>query len=280
MDESGCSIGSFPGWQEMPLFRRCWRPPQGPRASLVLVHGIGGHAGLFAGVARHLTPLGCEVHALDLPGHGLSPGPRGWIPGWEAFRVSVRRFLARVEAETKAPGPPLLLGHSLGGTIVLDLVLDGARPGGVILSNPALGAGGVDPWRLLLARSLAKLWPRFSLATGIPLDACSRDPAECERLAADPLCHSRCSARLAAEFLATARSIGRRAASLQLPLLLLQSGADPITPPGPARRLFETVGSADRTWRCYPDSLHELWVDLDRERVLADLADWLAAHGG
>jgi alpha-beta hydrolase superfamily lysophospholipase len=247
---------------------------------VAIVHGIGGHGGLFEAVAQDLAAEGWDVHAVDLPGHGRSPGRRGWIPAWSAFRSAVLEVLERIGADDDGGAArPFVLGHSLGGTIALDLALrQPERVRGVIVSNPALGAGGVAPWRLLLARSLTALWPGFSLSTGIPLSACSRDPAVLDRLAADPLCHSRCSARLATEFLATARQLLLRADRLRSPLLLLQSGADTITPPEPALEFFGRAGSVDKTLRLYPQSYHEIFDDLDRRQVLRDLTAWLAAR--
>lgn len=248
---------------------------------MVLVHGIGGHGGQFADLAEFLVTRGYDVYAPDLPGHGRSPGERGWIPAWEALPASVGALLDHLRAAEGCRRLPVLLGHSLGGTVVVDLALrEPGRMGGLILSNPATDAEGVAPWRRLVARSLSGLWPRFALETGLPLDALSRDPQVLARLAADPLRHGRCTARLGTEFLTAAARIRRHAADLTLPLLLLQSGADTITTPQAARTFFQAVGAADKTWRLYPQSLHELFDDLDRERVLADLLAWLEAHGG
>ncbi len=273
--------GWFPGWDGRPLHYRSWSGGSSPRGVVVLVHGIGGHSGLFENLAASLAPLGFDLHALDLPGHGRSPGPRGWIPSWAAFRDSLGLFLDHLQRQGRILSPPVLLGHSLGGTVVLDLALcHPHRARGLIVSNPALAANGVAPWRVLVARSLSGLWPTFSLATGIPLSSCSRDPEVLDHLAADPLCHSSCTARLATEFLTTAEGILRQAARLRAPLLVLQSGADTVTFPAEARRFFDAAGSADKTWRLYPASYHEIFADLDREQVIRDLSEWLAGHGG
>jgi alpha-beta hydrolase superfamily lysophospholipase len=255
-------------------------PAERPRSILALVHGIGGHGGLFEDLAGQLLRHGHELHALDLPGHGLSPGQRGWIPAWEAFRESVRRLLAQLSGRDSRCGQPFLLGHSLGGTIALDLALrEPTLMAGVIVSNPAVGGARVAAWRLLAARGLSRLRPRFSLPTGIPLAASARDPEALARFAADPLRHGHCTARLATEYLATAAAIRRDIGALSLPLLVLQSGADPVTPADEARRVFEAAGTADKDWRLYPRSLHELFDDLDRQEVISDLAAWLERHG-
>jgi alpha-beta hydrolase superfamily lysophospholipase len=256
--------------------------PGNERGRLVAVHGIGGHAGQYRGLAEWLAPCGWTVWAPDLPGHGLAPGPRGWVADWEELGRAVGAALEAVGAP--APTVPLvLLGHSLGGAVCLDLVLREPAVAralrGLVLSNPALDAKGIAPWRVLVARLLSRLWPRLTLETGIDTASSCRDPAGLDRLRRDPLRHSRCSARLGAGFLSAAASLPHRAPELRLPLLLLQSGDDRVTGPAAARRFFSAAGSADKTWRLYPESRHELFDDLDREAVLADLRAWLEAHG-
>ena len=156
------------------LYRQRWSGAAPPRAAMVLVHGIGGHSAPFEELAQELVKLGLEVFAFDLPGHGRSEGPRGVVGSWNDYRRCLDRFLAS-EVAKDCPGRPcLLLGHSLGGALVLDAALDHqpeARPmlAGVVVSNPAVGATGVEPWRLLCARVLSRIWPTFTLSTGFPL---------------------------------------------------------------------------------------------------------------
>ncbi|MCT0225228.1 alpha/beta hydrolase [Synechococcus sp. CS-1328] len=265
------------------LYRQRWSGAPPPRATVVLVHGIGGHSGPFAELAQELVGLGLEVFAFDLPGHGRSEGPRGLVGSWTDYRLCLDHFLAG-EVAAACPGLPcLLIGHSLGGTLVLDAALAsvgaGASPPivGVVVSNPAVGETGVAPWRLLCARVLSRIWPAFSLSTGFPLELACRDPVRLEAYRRDSYRHSRCSARLATEFLAVARHLQEQAPDLTLPVLVLQSGADGVTPPAGAERFFTAVPEGSKTWRFYPASYHELFDDLDRQEALADLRSWIEA---
>jgi alpha-beta hydrolase superfamily lysophospholipase len=267
----------------MRLHLRRWSAAPTPCGNLVVVHGIGGHGGGFAGLAGALAARGWQVWAPDLPGHGLSPGPRGWVRQWSDLPAALAAVLAHVRAATAGQPPPLLLGHSLGGAVALDLVLAGplaaAVPAALVLSNPALDAEGIAPWRVQVARLLSRLWPGFSLDTGIDMALSCRDPRAVQGYQADRLRHSRCSARLGAGFLQAAAMIRRRAPELRLPLLVLQSGDDRVTGPAAAQRFFTAAGSRDKTFRLYPQSRHELFDDLDRAAVIADLLTWLEAHG-
>lgn len=278
-----------------PLALHCWRPPAAgppPWAVLALVHGIGSHGGSFAALAAALTAEGLILCAVDLPGHGRSPGRRGDVGSWESLGDAVDQLLERAERE--APGLPcFLLGHSLGAAIVLDAIprLAG-RLRGVVVSNPALAVEPTGPLRLrlLLAQLLARLWPGITLATGISLEAAAHDPAACERIAADPLRHNRCSARLAVAWQRRSRALMAAAPHFPLPLLVLQSSADGVISAAAVRRYVLALqeGPAlreggrqppDVTLKLYDDSLHELLDDRERGAVIAHLLAWLRAHG-
>ena len=66
--------------------------------------------------------------------------------------------------------------------------------------------------------------------------------------------------------------------SQPLPLLVLEGGADAVTPPDGARQLFERVGSQDKTLRIFDGMWHDLWHEPGREQVMQELSDWLDAR--
>ncbi|MFM7676355.1 MAG: lysophospholipase [Synechococcus sp.] len=272
----------------LPLYQRRWRGADSPRAAAVLVHGLGGHSGLFEPLAAALVAQGLWVFAFDLPGHGRSAGARGVLRSWSDYRLCLQQFLATQLPPAAVELPLLLLGHSMGGTVVLEALLADAPPGegvrasplgrrlaGVVLSNPALSLDGVAPWRRRCGQLLSRLWPSFTLETGLPLALACRDPERLEAYRLDPWRHGRGSARLATELEAVCRRLQAAAHRFDLPLLLLQSGADAVTPPAAAERFFAALPPGASTWHGYPDSLHELFDDLDRQQVLADLALWI-----
>src|SRR5918993_1498535 len=66
-----------------PVSGNLWRTAH-PRASVLLVHGLGEHGGRYAAFASELAAGGFTTAALDWPGHGRSPGPRG-NASWSAM---------------------------------------------------------------------------------------------------------------------------------------------------------------------------------------------------
>jgi pimeloyl-ACP methyl ester carboxylesterase len=111
----------------------------GPLA--LLVHGVTSSSRTWWRVGPALAGRGFRVLGVDLRGHGASP------PG--AAGLSLADLAADV-AETVAGPVDLLVGHSLGALVALELV--GARPGfarRLVVEDPP-GSGSVD-WAALAA---------------------------------------------------------------------------------------------------------------------------------
>ncbi|HHS96518.1 MAG TPA: alpha/beta hydrolase [Chloroflexi bacterium] len=270
--------GTFQGFDGLELYYQRWQPEGQPRGVLAIVHGFGEHSGRYANVVRWLVPKGYAVYAFDLRGHGRSPGQRSYINRWAEYREDVRAFLGLVREQE--PGRPLfLMGHSMGGLIVLDYALhypEGLQ--GVIASGPALAQTGVSPFLMAVGRFLSRVWPRFTLDTQLDAAAISRDPAVVEAYVNDPLVHSTGTARLGAEMTETMRWVNEHAADLRVPLLILHGGADRLVPPEASRAFFERVALEDKTRYEYEGYYHEPHNDVGWERPLADLEAWLEAH--
>jgi alpha-beta hydrolase superfamily lysophospholipase len=218
------------------------------------------------------------VYAPDLRGNGRSPGQRGHVESWADFREDLHRLVARVGSA--APGQPLfLLGNSLGGLIVLEYALRyPADACGVVALSPPLGELGVPSALLALGRVASRIWPRFSLQTGMDLTGLSRDPAVVADVLADPLFHRRGTARLSTEVTRAIARVQEQAARFPAPVLVMHGSADRMVRPDGSRRFIATVGRADKRLIVYDGAYHALLADLDRERVLSDLGAWIAAH--
>ena len=269
---------TFPGVGGVSLFRQVWRPAGPARAVLVNIHGLGDHSGLYPTLVEHFPSRGITVHAMDLRGNGRSAGQRAYVERWEEFRGDLRRFLDLVREEE--PGQPVfLLGNSLGGLIVLDYVLhhpDGLR--GVIAASPPLGRLTVPAPLLALGRVFSRVWPRFSLRTGMDLSGLARDPVVAQTILADPLFHRVGTARLSTEVVAAIARVQAAAPDFPLPLLVLHGSEDRMVPPDGSREFVARVGHPDRELREYGGAYHVLFADLDHERVLTDVERWIEAR--
>ncbi|MBD2567294.1 alpha/beta hydrolase [Anabaena lutea] len=275
------SVGTFKGVGGLDLYYQNWNPEGKVRAILVLVHGLGGHSGLYKNIVEHLLPKQYAVYGLDLRGHGRSPGQRGYINTWAEFRDDVRAFLEMIQKQQ--PGCPIFLfGHSMGGMIVLDYTLrypqDASALQGVIVSAPSIGEVGVSPIRILLGKMLSRVWPRFSLNTGLDTTAGSRNEEILTSYTQDKLRHTRATARFSTEFFNTLAWIHAHAAEWQVPLLILHGGADRVALPGGSELFYQRVTYPDKQRIEYPGAYHDLHCDINYHQVLTDLETWMDQH--
>jgi alpha-beta hydrolase superfamily lysophospholipase len=261
-----------------------------PRAVVLIVHGLGEHAIRYDHVARQLLDWGFAVRAYDQRGHGESGGVRGGLSS-EALLLE---DLAEVVDDTRqraqrlprtgapeAPLPLILLGHSLGGLVVGRFVSLGVRPvDGLVMSSPALDPGLNALQKLLLA-TLPAIAPNLRVNNGLKPEFISHDKQVVSRYLADPLVHSKISARLA-KFIATAGpATVAAAATWRTPTLLMYAGADKLVNPAGSRAFAEAAERHNArvvTSRCFDGLYHELFNELDAAPVFATLKAWLDAR--
>ena len=273
--------GARPTASGSSIYYQRWLPGHGaPSAIVAVVHGFGEYTDLYRGVAEVLVTSGCGVYAMDLRGHGRSPGARGFIREWGDYREDLSAMLDLIGQE-EGQAPLFLLGNSMGGLVVIEYAL--RHPGqvrGVIAMSPALGKLGVAPFLLALSRLLSKVWPSFSLDSGMDSEAMTRDKTVVARLEADPMVHGRGSARLGTEVLNTIARVRSQAEQLAVPILIQHGDADTITDPADSRWFFERIAHQDKELLLYPGSYHNLCVDLNWREVLRDNAQWIGRHLG
>ncbi|HEY9843596.1 MAG: alpha/beta fold hydrolase [Candidatus Sericytochromatia bacterium] len=101
--------------------RRIYYLEQGRGDTVLLLHGNGANAALYAPLIAGLAPH-YRVLAPDLPGYGRSAA---------LYPLSLESYLRDLEAfiqDHAGPGPLLLIGHSLGGLLAYLLQLRGKLP--------------------------------------------------------------------------------------------------------------------------------------------------------
>ena len=99
--------------------------PAEARGTLVCVHGLFDHAGLWRHQVRWALRRGLCVVLLDLPGHGLSTGERAYVESFEHYVDALEAALVAVK--DRLPRPLIGLGQSTGCSVLMQAVLDAAR---------------------------------------------------------------------------------------------------------------------------------------------------------
>jgi alpha-beta hydrolase superfamily lysophospholipase len=260
----------------LPLYR--W-PASGPlRATVALLHGLAEHAGRHAALAGRLNAVGIELVAIDLRGHGHAPGKRVSVKRFDDYLLDAQALL---DAAGQSCAPLFLMGHSMGGAIAALYAIErldasGRRLSGLILSSPALAPGrDVPRWMLALSQVISRVYPGFP-AMKIDAALLSRLQPVVNANRNDPLVHhGAIPARTGAELLLAMARIERGRAGLRMPLLVYHGTADKLTEPDGSRAFGEHAGSPDKTLTLHEGSYHETMNDLDRDRVIGALIDWI-----
>lgn len=237
--------------------------PGAPGPPLVLLHGAGGTHRDWPEETRALA--GRRVVAIDLPGHGGSPGPA--LTSVSDCARSVVRLL-----DGLGVGEVVGVGHSLGGAIALTLALEApARVAGLVLVStgarlrvsPAILQVTADPSALAAGAdeiAAAVFGPGAS-------PALRRELAEGLRSAAPGVAHG--------DFVACDRfDAMARLGEIRAPTLVVCGGEDRLTPPKYSEYLRDHVAGA--RLELVPGAGHMVMREAP-ERVAEVIASFLAA---
>ena len=251
---------------------------QALRGVVLLVHGLGEHAGRYDHLAGQLNDWGFAVRGYDQYGHGESGGPRGGLPTDSRLLDDLADIVDSTRARMGPHTPLILLGHSMGGLVAARFVALGLRPvQALVLSSPALDPGLNAVQKLLLA-VLPKIAPNLRIGNGLDASLISHDPAVVAAYQADKLVHDRVSARLARFIADGGPATLAQAASWSVPTLLLYAGADRLVNPAGSRAFAAAAPQTVLSAHCFEALYHEIFNELDAAPVFAELKKWLDAR--
>jgi alpha-beta hydrolase superfamily lysophospholipase len=256
------------------LAYRAW-PRPGGKIAFAVVHGLGEHAGRYERFADGMAKHGMSTYALDLRGHGRSPGQRGHVDSWSQWTDDVSAFIKHVESTDGAEVVPV--GHSFGGVTLLSTVLAGKLPNTrrFVVSSPALKLKlAVAGWKLTLGPIISKIAPRLALANELDPNTVSRIPEVVEAYRTDPLVHNKISTRLGAEWQDATQNILSRAGEIKIRFLILAGTADALIDPAGSQELHEKARSMSEL-RMLEGRYHEPFNDLGSDEVFQLIADWV-----
>ena len=246
------------------------------RGVVLLVHGLGEHAGRYEELARRLNDWGFAVRGYDHYGHGDSGGARGGLPSDQRLVEDLADVLGSTRKRMEASTPLILLGHSMGGLVAAQLVAQGlGRVEGLVLSSPALDPGLNALQKLLLA-VLPSIAPDLRVGNGLNPKWISHDPQVVQTYQQDKLIHDRISGRLARYIADTGPAVLAAAPRWQVPTLLMYAGSDKLVSPRGSAAFAKAAPARVVEVQAYPELYHEIFNELEREPVYARLEDWLS----
>lgn len=276
--------GSFFGFDDSELFYQVWRPEENSRGSLIITHGMAEHSECYHALATELVQDQWTVYAWDLRGHGRSEGKRGFVRDFSDYRKDLSCFIDYLKSiETTNERPRFLIGHSMGGLIQLQLMIDNPPQGfkAFVCSSPALGLSIKIPnFKRSGAEFLAKWAPRMTMFNEIKYQDLHRDPELLKEYEADPLRHDKISPGLFVGMLQAMDEVKAKAGEIHQNIMFQLAGNERICDSAISSEVFENIASKNKKIIIYPDSLHEIYNDEDRDQVIHDLKFYLQENEG
>jgi carboxylesterase len=233
---------------------------EGNDVGCLLLHGFTGTPQNVRPLADYLARRGLAVSAPRLPGHGTTAadldrtGPEDWLAAAEEALAELRGRCSTV----------FVAGISLGGTLTLELARRHPDlPGVVVMAAPVLPLEALEPVVADPDRpaTIPAPWATVGVLTedvgvgGIaylemPLGALERGM----------------------QLMAQVRD---GLAEISMPTLLVYGDADQIVDKANGPFVLAHVASSDKRLLALADSSHEVTLDVDRERVMVEVHDFI-----
>jgi alpha-beta hydrolase superfamily lysophospholipase len=246
-----------------------------PLGTVLIVHGLGEHAGRYAQVAADLNSWGYNVCSYDQVGHGESAGARGDLPHAMRLQDDLADVVDTVRRQMLAQEPLIILGHSMGGVVAADFARQKARRiEGLILSSPALDPG-LNMVESFLVSTVPRFAPHLRLGNGLKPQYLCRDKTVVAAYLQDPLVHDRISTSLASYIATQGAHCIAAAAQWSTPTLLVYAGADHLVSPAGSRAFAAAAPAKIVQSQCFDAMYHEILNDPERGQVLAVVRRWL-----
>jgi len=247
------------------------------RGVVLIVHGLGEHAGRYDHVARKLISWGFAVRGYDQCGHGESGGGRGSVPTNTRLVEDLTDIVNSTRLRMPDGLPLIVLGHSMGGLVAACFAALRRRPiDGLVLSSPALDPGLSGFQKFLLA-VMPRIAPNLAVGNGLDASYISHDPAVVAAYKADPRVHDRITPRLARFIADGGPLVLSRAAQWKVPTLLMYAGSDKLVNPRGSRAFVEAAPKDVVTSREFPELYHEIFNEpaAMAAPVFEQLRQWL-----
>jgi alpha-beta hydrolase superfamily lysophospholipase len=294
----------FTAPDDQQIFCHRW-PVEKPTAIVQIVHGGAEHAGRYHALAGALNERGYAVYAEDHRGHGRTGeintklGDMGEANAFERVCDDVLALGRR--AKTENPDLPLvIIGHSLGSLITQRILLQHSEEyaAAVLSGSPditGIAAGaelvhhevervGRDQVSEVLDAATVENFAAAIPDNKTPYDWLSRDEEQVKLYSEDPWCgYALCAGvwqDLIAAMLVTTE-LPAVAATLRrnLPVYIVSGSDDPVHDKWRAIERLETnyrqCGLQDITVKNYSGGRHEMFNEINREQVVAELLEWL-----
>lgn len=258
-------------------------PEELPKGVIQIFHGFGEYSGHYSDFIDFFVNHGyiCVIH--DQRGHGPIalefPKSQGISKNYQKFLedgLEIRHFIS-----FHFPNLPVfLMGHSMGGNIALNLLLN--SPSHQMLYQKAIIE---SPWLELakppakiiqsMAKIIGSLSPKIRVHTKINVAGIAHDATVVKKMTEDGIYHDFLSLRLFSQIKKAGEFAQKNASKLTIPTLLFCAEKDQICS-AKAIRSFCKKGGTNIKLIEVADGYHELHLDTKASQTLEQMLSFLS----
>ncbi|OPH47287.1 alpha/beta hydrolase [Paenibacillus ferrarius] len=294
-----------------------WLPEESEtiKAIVQIAHGMSETAARYERLAEILTNQGYAVYANDHLGHGRTAGSPDAVGkfGKDCFirmAANMGQITDQIRLRYPASVPLFLMGHSMGSFLtqyymgsylpkhpanVQGIILSGSngKEGAVLHAGIAVATveaalrGDHHRSKLLTNLSFGAFNKKFA-PNRTEFDWLSKDGDEVDKYMNDPFCGVMFTSGYFRDFFKGLRAIHQfdhmSKIRKDLPIYVFSGDDDPVGDQGKGVRrllaMYQSLGLQQVSSKLYPGGRHEMLNEVNREEVMADIAEWLNQQVG
>ncbi|CDS08239.1 hypothetical protein LRAMOSA02187 [Lichtheimia ramosa] len=269
------------------LFTKSWKPEGEPIAQVVMIHGFGEHISRYDRMFTLFAENGIQCYGYDQRGFGQSGKKAqdyGNLHGYDTALNDINAAILRVKSSL----PLILMGHSMGGGMVLNFLARGNKYEGVghvttaICSAPLVTLSlPISPLRYYPLLAASKIVPSFVIQAGLEAKTISHDEQEIKAYEADPLIHDYATLATVRGFLDAGKDLFKLAPKIQkIPILYSHGDVDPVNDFKGTEKLHKLCGNDASELKCWEGLFHELHNETkdQRDQVMNYYLEWIKSH--
>jgi len=233
---------------------------EGNEVGCLLVHGFTGTPQNVRPLADYLARRGLAVSAPRMPGHGTTvadldkTGPQDWLGAAEQALTELKERCSTV----------FVAGISMGGTLTLELARRHPELAGVVVmaapvqAMEALQPLVEDPDRPV---TVPAPWATVGVLT--------------EDLGVGGIAYLKMPLGALERGMGLMSQVREGLGDVTVPTLLIYGDADQVVDKANGPFVLEGIKATDKRLLALPDSSHEVTLDVDRERVMVEVYDFI-----
>lgn len=246
------------------------------KPEILFVHGLSEYGDRHGEMTDFFEKAGYHVKTFDLVGHGNRKGESPKNSHWFASFLS--DLEKQIQQLNEQGSQPILFGHSLGGTIVLERIvgkgLEGLRA--AIVSSPFFMPSGFAQTVLFrIVSKSGRRFPDFSLPGKGLASKLTNDKAKQKEYRQDPHILKQIPLGLLYELKIRGEEIYNSQHHLPEDILFCSGEDDPVCGFNHFKSFLEKQKVPHRNFSTWPQARHELMNETIRYDYFVKILDWL-----